>query len=263
MIDGQSIVHEATVSIPLTDLQTRFIAGQIPDWSGYEYLPPTLNKLITHNLLFDFTLPTAYTGVGLEITSGKWIDQGHAGQHERERANARATRRRCWSSASTTRGRIPGLRLRRRARQDGQLPRRRTSTVARTRRRSRHSTARHAVDLFEVDGYFIRGDWTLHGQVSYGQQKKAAITADPTTGELRDAAWCGPVGAGGLQVHAALRGRRCAPTTSTTRRTAAACSATPSPTTVNGIGPDAARRADAGVADGATRAPTATRCRSA
>ena len=48
------------VSVPLTDLQTRFIAGQIPDWSGYEYyLQSTLNKLITHNLLFDFTLPTS------------------------------------------------------------------------------------------------------------------------------------------------------------------------------------------------------------
>ena len=53
------IVQEASVSVPLTDLQTRFIAGQIPDWSGYEYLQPTLNKLITHNLLFDFTLPKA------------------------------------------------------------------------------------------------------------------------------------------------------------------------------------------------------------
>ncbi len=76
VFDGQSIVHEASVSVPLTDLQTRFIAGQLPDWSGYEYLQPTLNKLITHNLLFDFTLPTAYTGAGMEVTSGKWIIKG-------------------------------------------------------------------------------------------------------------------------------------------------------------------------------------------
>ena len=72
-IDGYSIVQEASVSVPLTDLQTRFIAGQIPDWSGYEYLQPTLNKLITHNLLFDFTLPTGYIGAGVDITSGKWV----------------------------------------------------------------------------------------------------------------------------------------------------------------------------------------------
>ncbi|MBS0433491.1 MAG: DUF3138 family protein, partial [Proteobacteria bacterium] len=76
VFDGNSPIHEASVSVPITDLQTRFIAGQIPDWSGYEYLQPTLNKLITHNLLFDFTLPTAYTGAGMEITSGKWIVKG-------------------------------------------------------------------------------------------------------------------------------------------------------------------------------------------
>jgi len=72
VIDGYSIVQEASVSVPLTDLQTRFIAGQIPDWSGYEYLQPTLNKLITHNLLFDFTLPTGYIGAlfGIECSSG-------------------------------------------------------------------------------------------------------------------------------------------------------------------------------------------------
>jgi hypothetical protein len=73
VIDGYSIVQEASVSVPLTDLQTRFIAGQIPDWSGYEYLLPTQNKLITHNLLFDFTLPTGYIGAGLDLTSGKWV----------------------------------------------------------------------------------------------------------------------------------------------------------------------------------------------
>ena len=31
-----SIIHEATASIPLSDLSTRLIVGQIPDWSGYE-----------------------------------------------------------------------------------------------------------------------------------------------------------------------------------------------------------------------------------
>ena len=28
------------------------------------------------------------------------------------------------------------------------------------------------LDLFEVDGYFIRGDWTLQGQVGVGRQKQ-------------------------------------------------------------------------------------------
>jgi hypothetical protein len=48
-----------------------------------------------------------------------------------------------------------------------------------------------ALHLFEFDAYFIRGDLTLQGQVSLGTQKNAAITADPTTGELRDSRWMG------------------------------------------------------------------------
>ncbi|MFN9194570.1 MAG: DUF3138 family protein, partial [Pseudomonadota bacterium] len=61
LFNGGSIVHEASVSVPLTDLQTRLWVGQIPDWTGYEITLPAGNKLITHNLLFDTMAPTAYT----------------------------------------------------------------------------------------------------------------------------------------------------------------------------------------------------------
>ncbi len=33
VIGNGGVVHEATVSVPLTDLQTRFIAGHMPDWT--------------------------------------------------------------------------------------------------------------------------------------------------------------------------------------------------------------------------------------
>jgi len=56
-IGGANVVHEASVSIPVEAIDGKIFAGQVPDWSGYEYLPPTTNKLITHNLLFDLTLP--------------------------------------------------------------------------------------------------------------------------------------------------------------------------------------------------------------
>ncbi len=132
-----SILHEASVSIPLTDLQTRFIAGHIPDWSGYEYLQPTLNKLITHNLLFDLTLPSAYTGAGMEITRNKWIVKGVV-ELTPEVVGQRDSR----------------------------------------------------VDLFEFDAYFIRGDWTVQGQASWGRQHKASITP-AEDGSLRNAIWTG------------------------------------------------------------------------
>jgi hypothetical protein len=54
-----------------------------------------------------------------------------------------------------------------------------------------NETGNTRVGLIEVDGYFIRGDWTLQGQLSYGGQKQAAVTADPTTGDLRNSSWYG------------------------------------------------------------------------
>lgn len=42
---GNPIVHGASALLPLGDLQSRFIAGPMPDWSGCAYLQPTLNTL--------------------------------------------------------------------------------------------------------------------------------------------------------------------------------------------------------------------------
>jgi len=83
-----NIVHEAYASIPLSDAQTRLMVGQFADVSGYQ---PWLNTyigansissnqlfpgygeyFITKNLLFDFTNPYFYTGVGLDMTRGPW-----------------------------------------------------------------------------------------------------------------------------------------------------------------------------------------------
>jgi hypothetical protein len=189
VFDGQSVVHEASVSIPLGDLQTRLIAGQLPDWSGYEYLPPTQNKLITHNLLFDFTLPTAYTGAGMEITSGKWIMKGVF-------ANMNASRK---SSGNKTpvfayrvdysKGEYQGFGF---AGVHGKAANLRADDgVGNPVTGDPYDTRDSFVNLIEADAYFIRGDWTVLGQLSYGQQRKGAITADPVTGELRDSRWYG------------------------------------------------------------------------
>ena len=75
LINGGSIIHEASVSIPMGDMQTRLWLGQIPDWTGYELTLPAGNKLITHNLLFDLMAPTAYTC--LLYTSGSRVRRVH------------------------------------------------------------------------------------------------------------------------------------------------------------------------------------------
>ena len=177
VFDGQSPIHEASVSVPLGSLQRRLIAGQIPDWSGYEYLPPTLNKLITHNLLFDFTLPTAYTGVGLEITEGKWIVKSML-------ANMNASKKASGNNTPVltyrvdySRGEYQGFGF--------------AGVHGKAANFADPNGVDSRLDLFEVDGYFIRGDWTVQGQVSFGSQKKAAIVPDPVTGDLRNARWTG------------------------------------------------------------------------
>jgi len=174
-IDGYSIVQEASVSVPLTDLQTRFIAGQIPDWSGYEYLQPTLNKLITHNLLFDFTLPTGYIGAGIDYTTGKWVTKAMLAQMNQNANYSAAKGSVLTMRVDYARGEYQGFGL---AGVYGQAP----NFV--------NETGNTNLGLIEVDGYFIRGDWTVQGQLSYGYQKDAAITAN-ASGGLQTASWYG------------------------------------------------------------------------
>jgi hypothetical protein len=185
VFDGTSPVHEATVSIPLTDLQTRLIAGQVPDWSGYEYLQPTLNKMITHNLLFDFTLPTAYTGVGFDITRSKWIYKAMV-------ANMNASKKQPGNKTPVvayridySRGEFQGFGF---AGVHGKAANFTENIVDDDGEPIGQPDSR--LDLFEFDWYFIRGDWTVQSQLSVGQQQKAAITPGPD-GELRDAKWWG------------------------------------------------------------------------
>lgn len=182
VIGDNSIVHEASVSVPLGDLSTRFLAGQIPDWSGYEYLPAPQNKLITHNLLFDFTLPTAYTGAGVELIRGKWDVKAMV-------ANMNASRRKAGEKSPVlvyrvdySKGEYQGFGF---AGVNGKIANFNPDVA--TGEQMKDTMA----NLIEADGYFIRGDWTIQGQASYGMQKQAAITPDPVTGELRTAKWWG------------------------------------------------------------------------
>lgn len=188
---GSSIIQEATVSVPLSDLQTRFVAGQVPDWSGYEYQQPTLNPFITHNLLFDFTLPTAYTGAGIDITRGKWwvrsmianVNEPTRQQGERQpvfvyRVDYSRGEFQGWGFAGLH-GKTANFNL---CRDDDCTSFRKTTT-----------------HLFEVDGWYTRGDLTLGGQVGYGRQKQAAIIPD-ADGNFRDAEWLGVSGMAGYNL---------------------------------------------------------------
>lgn len=187
-LGNNSPVHEASVSIPLPgNDKMRIIAGQIPDWSGYEYLPAPQNKLITHNLLFDFTLPVAYTGAGMEIADGKWL-------YKAVIANMNSTKRTNGNKSPVlayrvdyAKGEFGGFGF---AGVHGKAANY-TENVVDPITNEFVAQKDSTLHLFELDGYFIRGDWTVQGQASIGMQRKAAITVDPVTGELRDAKWWG------------------------------------------------------------------------
>lgn len=185
VFDGDSIVQEASVSIPLTDLQTRLIAGQLPDWSGYEYLPATQNKLITHNLLFDFTLPTAYTGIGMDVTTGKWITKFMVGNMNKSKKDAGVRQPMLAYRVDYSKGEFNGFGF---AGVHGNAANFSENILDVDGNVVPQGESR--VDLFEVDGYFIRGDWTVQGQASFGRQKNAAISTN-ADGGLQDSQWWG------------------------------------------------------------------------
>jgi hypothetical protein len=187
--NGKGIVQEASVSVPLTDLATRLIAGQIPDWSGYEYQQPTLNPFTTHNLLYDFTLPASYTGAGMEIKTGKWVLKGMLANvnttinQSGEKGLALAYR------GDYSFGEYAGIGF---AGLHGKAPNFTTGTNT-------------VAQLVEVDGYYTRGDWTFQGQVGVGAQKKGAILPD-AVGDPQDAKWWGLSGLAGYALSPRLQG---------------------------------------------------------
>ena len=184
---GNSIVHEASVSVPLADLQTRFIAGQIPDWSGYEYVQPTLTKLVTRGLLLDFTEPTAYTGAGMEIVRGKWGVKGLLANFNSTKQPAKARSPVLAYRVDYARGEFQGFGF---AGVHGKVVNFRAAGKNPVTGLD-YDTASTLLNLFEADAYFIRGDFTWQGQVGIGGQRRAAISADANTGELRNSSWVG------------------------------------------------------------------------
>ena len=169
-----SIVHEASVSIPLTDATTRLLAGQIPDWTGYEYLWANQQPLITHNMLFDFTIPSFYSGAGMEITRCQWISKfiiGNVNQVARTSGDKDPSIN---YRVDYSKGEFSGFGF-----------------------AGTHTFGPNALNLFEVDGYFTRGDWTFQGQVGVGRW--AGMGADQLNGPT-DAQWWGLSGLAGFKL---------------------------------------------------------------
>ncbi|HLX01125.1 MAG TPA: DUF3138 family protein [Trinickia sp.] len=64
---GLDILNTAVVNVPLSGTTT-FVAGLIPSFGGYEVQQSNQMQTLTHNLLYDFSDPGSYVGVGLNYT---------------------------------------------------------------------------------------------------------------------------------------------------------------------------------------------------
>lgn len=168
-----SIVHEASVSIPLGSPTTRLIAGQLPDWSGYEYIFSHQQPLITHNLLFDFTIPSFYSGVGMEFTRGKWVSKFMLGNINESRKAQGDKSPGLTYRVDYARGEFAGFGL-----------------------AGSHSFTSSSTrfDLLEVDGYFVRGNLTMQGQLGYGTYAAGAAA------NLGRTSWVGASGLVGYKI---------------------------------------------------------------
>lgn len=68
-ITGGDIFDAAVLNIPLSNGLT-LTAGKVQSFNGYELTDAPLNKVITHNLLYDFGGPVYMTGAGLKFDFG-------------------------------------------------------------------------------------------------------------------------------------------------------------------------------------------------
>jgi hypothetical protein len=163
-----SIVHEASVSLPIDGPNNRLIAGQLPDWTGYEYYFSNLQPLITHNMLFDFTIPSFYSGVGMEFTRGQWVSKFMVGNINESRRAENEKNPGISFRSDYAKGEFSGFGF-----------------------AGSHTTnPGRKVTQIEMDGYFTRGDMTLQGQIGTGQAEGQASNVD-ANGKRLTAKWTG------------------------------------------------------------------------
>ena len=171
LMNGNSIVHEASVSLPLNN-DTKLIAGQIPDWEGYEYTWDNQTKPITHNLLFDFTELTAYTGAGVDQSVGNWEWKSMIANMNSPRYYYGGAGGRAPAVVFRADYSVPGY-----DNADigfwgmvGKLP----NYSVDANGNPLFATGTSTAQMFEVDGYLTKGDWGYYGQAGYGRQTGAA-----------------------------------------------------------------------------------------
>ena len=174
-----SIVHEASVAVPLGGSGTKLIAGLVPDFSGYEYSAGNLNPLVTNNLLYS-NAASNYAGVGMSYEIGNsWTAKWMVGQVDgvTSRKAPGFAYRADYSASEYSGIGFSGVHFR-------------TNTAA----------VGGNADLMEIDAYHTRGDLTLQGQFSVGRLIAGALDLSGA-----DARWSGLSGLVGYKVTPSLQ----------------------------------------------------------
>jgi outer membrane murein-binding lipoprotein Lpp len=68
---GNNMFNTAFVTIPHDDAN-QFVAGLMPSLAGYEYQQSNTLPTLTHNLLYDFSIPGYFVGIGYNGSHGEY-----------------------------------------------------------------------------------------------------------------------------------------------------------------------------------------------
>lgn len=82
-----NIFTTALVRIPVSDGGS-VTAGYTPSFAGYEYQAATQTLTVSHNLLYDWSAPGTYMGIGYDYWQGNWAFKTFLGNEEYRAAGA-------------------------------------------------------------------------------------------------------------------------------------------------------------------------------
>ena len=184
-------VHEASISVPLTKTQ-RLIGGLMPDFQGYEMPFPNANttlgnQMISHNALYDLAGATSYTGVGMAYTidggkaAFKWMVGNVDGSLDSASSSSDA-----WNYSYAANSSLKTIALAYR----GDWFITDTSYIGLS---GLHGSMNRNFNIVAIDGGSTRSDWQFNGQLTAGQEARAAANGG-------DASWTGISGFVGFKV---------------------------------------------------------------
>ncbi|HKT94729.1 MAG TPA: DUF3138 family protein [Paraburkholderia sp.] len=189
---GNNILNTAVVTVPVTSTGT-FVAGLMPSFGGYEVQQSNQMLTLTHNLLYDFSDPGSYVGIGWNYTpdGSQWAFKFMVG-NEQYRTNGAVvqTGQNALGDPITTSNRIPTFTARADYTWSSALDIGGSFNIGRqTLPSAFDSTTGQAVYgvggqasssggyfLFgEVDATYTQADIQYNAEVDYGQQQRAAF----------------------------------------------------------------------------------------